>query len=211
MSPRPFAPHRLRRPAARRVVTAALAAVLAGGCTPGAATPSSPTASPGASAAGTMPPAPGSVTAPPATPGGSPVESPSAVAPTPGTGLPASPPDAFLADASNVPVPGVLGSYTWGDGGSDAPWIIVRASGTAAGAGPWALSFAPDVPVDSWIAAWAPIRSGRPGPVDGWEQGATGPVSFIGPAGAGPWTLKVEVRFAGGGSAVYFWRLDAAG
>ncbi len=210
MSPRPFAPHRIRRLSAGRVVAATLAAVLAAGCTSGTAL-SSPTASPEASAAGTVAPTPAPATVPPATPSLSPVESPSAVAPTPDTALPALPPEAVLADASDALVRGALGSYTWGDGGDDAPWIIVRASVAATGAGPWTLSFAPDVPVDSWTAAWAPIRSGRPGPVSGYEQGTTGPVSFIGPTGMEPWTLKVEVTFARGGSAVYYWRLEPAG
>jgi hypothetical protein len=124
--------------------------------------------------------------------------------------LPASPPTALLAGAADAVAPGALGSYTWGDGGSDSPWIVVRPGGAAGGTGPWTVSFDPAVPVGTWTAAWARIRDGRPGPIDGYEQGASGPIAFGGPAGSGPWTLKVEVVVAGAGSAVYYWRLDPA-
>ncbi len=208
MSLRPFARHRIHRPAAGLVVAAALGAVLAAGCTSGAAAPTSPAASPEGSAAGTTAPASAPVT-PPATPGRSPAGLPSATAPAQETDLPASPPRALLADAGDASVPGALGSYTWGDGGSDSPWIVVQASRAAAGAGPWTLSFEPEISVGTWTAAWAAIRNDRPGPVAGYEQGTAGPIAFAGPAGPGPWTLKVEVTFAGGG-AVYYWRLEPA-
>jgi hypothetical protein len=161
--------------------------------------------------AATAPPSLAPVTPPPATPTGPPTDAPASTTPAPETDLPSSPPRALLVDADDVPVPGALGSYTWGDGGSDSPWIVVRASRAAAGAGPWMLSFGPEIPVGSWTAAWAAIRKDRPGQVEGYEQGATGPVAFAGPTGPGPWTLKIEVAFVGGGSAVYYWRLEPAG
>jgi hypothetical protein len=211
MSLRLLALHRIHRVVAGPVVAAALGATLVAACTTGSATPSPSATAPGASAPATAAAPPGPVTPPPPTPSGSPSSPPAAQTPDPEVEVPATPPRALLVDADAGSTVGALGSYTWGDGGSDSPWIVVRAGRAAAGAGPWALSFAPDVPVDAWTAAWASIRNGRPGQIAGYEQGTTGQVAFIGPTGPGPWTLKVEVRFAGGGSAVYFWRLRAAG
>lgn len=210
MSLRPLALHRVHRVVAGPVVAAALGATLVAACTTGSATPSPSAVAPEASAPATTTPTPRPVTPPPATPSGSPSSTPAAPTPAPEVEVPATPPRALLVDTNGVSIAGALGSYTWGDGGSDSPWIVVRAGRAATGAGPWTLSSAPDVPVDSWTAAWAPIRNGRPGQIEGYEQGTTGPVTFTGPTGPGPWTLKVEVRFARGGSAVYFWRLNAA-
>jgi hypothetical protein len=211
MSVRPFVRHRRHRLPSGPVVAAVLGAMLAAGCTASFAPPSPSAASPEPSAAATTPPTASPVTAPPATPTSSPTEAPTTTAPTPATDIPATPPQALLADAEAVLVPGTLGSYTWGDGGSDSPWIVVRAGRAAGGRGPWTLSFVPDVPIASWTAAWAAIRNGRPGQVEGSASGAADSTSFAGPAGAGPWTLKVEVTFAGGGSAAYYWRLRPAG
>ena len=211
MSVRPFVCHRMHRLISGPVVAAVLGAMLAAGCTASFAAPSPSMTSPETSVAATTAPTSGPVTAPPATPTGSPAEVPATTAPAPETGVPARPPRARLADADAVLVPGTLGSYTWGGGGSDSPWIIVRAGRAAGGTGPWTLSFVPEVPVDSWTAAWAAIRDGRPGRVEGYVRGAAGSASFAGPAGAGPWSLKVEVTFVRGGSAVYYWRLKPAG
>jgi hypothetical protein len=125
--------------------------------------------------------------------------------------VPPEPPSATLAGADARPIAGALGSYTWGDAGSDSPWIVVRPRRAAGGAGPWTLAFEPVLPIGSWTAAWAGIRDGRPGPVEGFDHGTADDVSFAGPSSPGPWTLKVEVTFAGGGNAVYYWRLEPAG
>jgi hypothetical protein len=211
MSLRPFAVHRLDRLAAGPVAAAAMGALLAAGCTAGAVAPPTPTIGPAGSVPVVASPTPDPVTPSPTTPERSTGEPPATASTTPRPDAPSAPPSALLADADEVPVAGTLGSYTWGNGGSDSPWIIVGVDRAATGTGPWTMSFEPEVPVESWVAAWAAIRDGRPGRVEGYEQGATGPIMLTGPTGPGPWTLKVEVRVVGGGSAVYFWRLKPAG
>jgi hypothetical protein len=209
MSVQPSTRRRAGRLAAGPVLAAVLVTALAAGCVPGSAAPPAATGAPSASVPATSTPAsapPTGVarstpaTAPPAT---------LAASPTPAVEAPPEPPKATLVGAAGTLVAGTLGSYTWGDAGSDSPWIIVRAGRAAGGPGPWTLSFDPALPIGSWTAAWAGIRDGRPGPVEGYAQGTADTPSFAGPSGPEPRTLKVEVTFAVGGSAVYYWRLEA--
>jgi len=105
------------------------------------------------------------------------------------------------------PVAGQLGSYTWGDGGSDSPWL--PGSPITVGAGePLTVVLAGDAGVADWSAARV-----APGITDGASavpiaSAGGDPIRFPAP-GAGRWSVQVQVRFPGGSdSAAYYWLLD---
>jgi hypothetical protein len=116
------------------------------------------------------------------------------------------PPAASLAAEGGDPVVGQLGSYTWMETGSDAPWLT--GAPIAVGSGePLRVTFEPSLSLDSWRARFLPAEAG-----DG--AGAvslgtdTGDPAFQAPD-PGSWTVVLEVDFAGvDGSASYYWRLD---
>jgi hypothetical protein len=134
--------------------------------------------------------------------GARPSPSPSASPPRPA----ATPPAASLSAEGGDPVAGQLGSFTWGDGGSDSPWL--PGAPIAVGARePLAVAFAGGPPVSSWTARRA--RAGATSPVGAVPAGSgAGPIAIDAPA-SGSWTLAVSVDFADGlGSATWYWRLD---
>lgn len=117
-----------------------------------------------------------------------------------------SPPEALLAVEGGDPVMGQLGTSTWKNGGSDAPWL--RGAPITVGAGePLTVTFLPGMDVASWQTRYVPAAS------DGQTGGASlgegvGQPTFQAPA-AGSWTVDVTVTFhVENGRADYFWRLD---
>ena len=68
----------------------------------------------------------GSTPSPPASsvaPTSRPESSPATASIEPSETLASSPPTAALAVEGGDPTDGQLGTYTWGEGGSDAPWL----------------------------------------------------------------------------------------
>jgi hypothetical protein len=133
------------------------------------------------------------------------------------------PPDASLAVEGGDPVAGQLGTFLWGDGGSDSPWL--PGSPIAVGAGERLTVTIAGVDVATWSAkrvpagttggsgATAPIGLGTGGPPIAFD-GATAPIG-LGTGGPpiafdapenGSWSVQVTVDFDGGlGSATYYW------
>lgn len=150
---------------------------------------------PPAATAGSQPPPP--TTAPTVAP---------TTSPTAATDALDGPPAADLAAEGGDPVGGALGTYTWGERGSDAPWL----PGTPARVGvgePLSLTLRPDVQVRGWRVRAAPAATGSPDGARSLGEGS-GPVSFEAP-GPGTWTVEVRVDFGEGvGSAAYYWELD---
>ena len=172
--------------AARSVLV--LVAVVVAGCGPGAR-PS------------TRPPSPADTPAvsPPAA-------EPTVVASAVGSAATGSrPPDASLAAEGGDAVVGQLGSFTWGDGGSDSPWL--PGAPIAVGAGePLSVTLADDTPVGAWTAVRAPAGSSTgAGAAEAGE--GSGLIGFaIGQPGR--WTVAVTIGFVGGGSATWYWQLE---
>jgi hypothetical protein len=117
----------------------------------------------------------------------------------------AGPPAAALAAEGGDPTDGQLGTYTWGDGGSDAPWL--PGTRMAVGSGePLTVSFLPETAIEAWAARAVPSTADGPAGATALGQGA-GPPRFAAPA-AGTWTVEVNVVFANAaGKASYFWQL----
>lgn len=156
---------------------------------------------------------PGSTVGPP--PAGSagspaPVEQP-APSPEPGSpgtpdgAGPGGPPTAALSVEGGDPVDGQLGTYTWGDGGSDSPWL--PGSPILVGAGePLRIAFEPAVVPSTWTARVVPAGADGPGGATILADG-NGLPTFAAP-GAGRYTLVVEIEVLGLGTAHYAWALD---
>lgn len=118
------------------------------------------------------------------------------------------PPAARLAAEGGDPITGQLGTYAWGDAGSDSPWL--PGAPIAIGAGePLTVAFEPAIPVATWQARMVPSAADGPAGASLLGQGAGDP-GFAGPA-PGSWTVELHVVFAAGrGDASYFWRLDVS-
>lgn len=131
---------------------------------------------------------------------------PSAVASAVGSPVTAAlPPNASLAAEGGDPVVGQLGSFTWGDGGSDSPWL--PGSPIAVGTGePLLVTLGDDTAVAAWTAVRAPADSttGSGGVAAGEGSGVIG--FAIGEPGR--WTVAVTIGFVAGGSATWYWRLE---
>ena len=185
----------------RRTMVVGLAvAMLSAGCTaaPGSSLdPDSP--SPAASTTPVTPATPIATNTP------EPTQEP-AMTPAPTVAGIDSPPEALLAVEGGDPVMGQLGTNTWKNGGSDAPWL--RGAPITVGAGePLTVTFLPGIDVASWRTRYVPAAS------DGQTGGASlgegvGQPTFQAPA-AGSWTVAVTVTFhVENGDADYYWRLD---
>lgn len=120
--------------------------------------------------------------------------------------LPAEPPAASLAAEGGDPVVGQLGTYTWGETGSDAPWLPGAPIQAATGE-PLAVTLEPDVAVTAWGARRVP--AGADGPEGSIEVGSGSGAPAMAAPEPGSWTLVVTIEFAdGAGTANYFWQLD---
>jgi hypothetical protein len=133
----------------------------------------------------------------------------------PGTATPRptevpGPPSAAITAGGGGPIPGQLGGFTWQDMGSDAPWLVPPAEEAVHGAGPYMVTFAPSLLVESWTARWAPVVDGSAGDVADSGQGGPGPVLLAGPDRPGAWSLQLDTRFAGGNRGAYYWRVEVA-
>jgi hypothetical protein len=117
----------------------------------------------------------------------------------------AGPPVAALAAEGGDPTDGQLGTYTWGDGGSDAPWL--PGARMAVGSGePLSVSFRPESTIETWAARAVPSTADGPADATPLGQGSGRP-RFSAPQ-PGTWTVEVHVVFANaGGKASYFWQL----
>jgi hypothetical protein len=130
------------------------------------------------------------------------------------TGLPSvgkpeieAPPDAELSVEGGDPVTGQLGTFVWGTGGSDSPWL----PGTPIRAGDGEtlhVTPASDVAISGWSALLAPaVESGGEGASNAGSGSGSGVVDVTAP-GVGSWTLAVTIAYGDLGSATYFWLLE---
>lgn len=184
------------RHVARGAAALILASLLAAGCGGDPTGSAADTAAASPVAAPSRPPAPAS--SPPAA-------DPSAAGPSASAG---GPPRAALAADGGDPVVGDLGTYLWGDTGSDAPWLPGEPI-TVGSAEPLLVALDPAVPVVAWAAKVAPAGA-EPGAATVLAEGRGTP-SFTAP-GPGAWTLALKVTFSGGlGEATYAWALTVPG
>lgn len=118
-----------------------------------------------------------------------------------------TPPDAELMVEGGDPVAGQLGTFVWGGGGSDSPWLPGTPVRAAAGE-ILSITLAPDVVLSGWSALLAPAANGGG---EGAIKVGTGPAAMdvVAPE-AGSWTLAVTIEFGDLGGATYFWRLEVS-
>jgi hypothetical protein len=119
----------------------------------------------------------------------------------------AEPPTASVAVEGGDPVVGQLGTFTWENGGSDAPWLDGSPIHVGAGERLF-MTLAEPVALDEWSVSRVP-----PGNRDGigavsMDEGPGGVVTFQAPP-IGNWSVGVRVRFAGKlGTALYYWLIE---
>lgn len=118
------------------------------------------------------------------------------------------PPDATLQVDGGDPVIGELGSWTWRNAGSDAPYLPGYPIHVGTGE---RLIFAMTEPVA--IEGWQ-VRRVPPSSVPGSEglvgmgEGTGGTIWFEAPP-QGTWAVSVTVQFAAGlGGASYYWQVE---
>ena len=122
------------------------------------------------------------------------------------------PPDARLSVEGGDPITGQLGTFVWGGGGSDSPWL----PGTPIGAAPGEtlrVSLTPPVAMSGWSALLAPAANTAGAGSVNAGAGSVGAGSGLATMEvtapeAGSWTLAVTIAFGDLGSATYFWRLE---
>jgi hypothetical protein len=144
----------------------------------------------------------------PATPSVSSTAAPVTTPAPAGTATDDGPPAAQLAAEGGDPVTGQLGTYIWGDGGSDSPWL--PGAPIAVGAGePLTVTFRSSAAVATWRARSVPSSADGPAGASVLGEGPGAP-AFGAPA-PGSWTVEVHVVFdRGAGDASYFWRLEVS-
>jgi len=141
------------------------------------------------------------------------VTTPSMVAPTPLTApvstiaptVRSEPPAASISVEGGDPVVGQLGTFTWGNGGSDSPWL--PGSPVAVGTGEHlTVTIADGAGMATWSARRVPAGTSDGSGAVGLGTGGP-PVSFEAPP-VGSWSVQVAVDFDGGlGSATYYWHV----
>jgi hypothetical protein len=169
------------------VLLAALVLLTAGCAADGVPSSSLPVTTPGGAASGRVSPAP-----------------PPAPRPTEVAG----PPAATLAATGGEQLAGELGTFTWLDLGSDAPWIVPPPGRKIEGRGPFTVAFDPAMPVERWTAGWARVAaSGAGTPSDG-GRGTGSSVSLKPPSSPGTWGLQVHAWFGPDRHATWYWRVE---
>lgn len=117
------------------------------------------------------------------------------------------PPLATLAAEGGDAVAGSLGSFTWGDGGSDSPWLPGAPISVGAGES-LTVTLPAGAPVEHWLA-----KRLAAGTLDGvgavsLGNGAGAPITFRAPP-PGAWSVQVDVTFGNDlGSATYYWAVN---
>jgi hypothetical protein len=116
------------------------------------------------------------------------------------------PPWAALAAEGGHAVVGQLGSYTWGESGSDAGWLPGAVIAVGAGE-PLTVVLDPSHVVADWSSR--AVSADRADPIGARSLGVgVGAPRFDAP-GPGRWTVEVRITAVGDiGSASYFWLLE---
>jgi len=117
------------------------------------------------------------------------------------------PPAAAMAVEGGDSVVGQLGSFTWKNAGSDAPWL--DGSPIHVGAGErLTMTMAAQVQLSAWTVRRQPTGAGDGIGAVGIAEGSGEPVTFDAPP-PGSWTVNVDVWFGETlGSASYFWLVE---
>jgi hypothetical protein len=116
-----------------------------------------------------------------------------------------SPPQAALTAEGGDPVVGQLGTYTWGDAGSDSPWLPGEPITVGAGE-PLQVAFDPSLEPATWTALLAPPGAQGPDEAEPLADGSGLPTFPAPPAGR--YTLALQITVEGEGTAHYAWLLD---
>ena len=116
-----------------------------------------------------------------------------------------APPAATMSVEGGDPVAGQLGTYTWRDAGSDAPWLPGTPISVAAGE-TLAVEVNPPAGIESWSARAVPAGTVGPNGAMALGEGSGDPT--FAPPSPGDWSVEIALTFADAlGEAHYFWAL----
>lgn len=122
---------------------------------------------------------------------------------------PVGPPDALLDGlAAATRVRGVLGSFTWDQSGSDAPWLTGPPAGAARPGASLRVTFADGGMPVRWQARWATITGSAVGTPEDGGSGTAADIGLQVPEAGGTWSLALTVSFGTGRSATWTWRIE---
>ena len=127
---------------------------------------------------------------------------------TPGPTEVPGPPVASLEGGTAGIVPGELGTFLWDGLGSDAPWIVPPGIVPAAAGAPLAVTLDPALAPRRWTARWARVLAGSAGDSATVITGDDAAIEVATPAARGSWGLQVEITFAEGRRAAWYWSLS---
>ena len=131
-------------------------------------------------------------------------------APTPRPTEVPGPPGASIAGGSAGIVPGELGAFSWDGLGSDAPWIVPPRSVRISAAAPITVTLDPALAPERWAARWAPVVARSAGDPATVQSGTDAAIKVAAPVAPGTWGLQVEITFAEGRQAAWYWSIDVA-
>ena len=118
------------------------------------------------------------------------------------------PPVASLHGGIAGSVPGELGTFLWDGLGSDSPWIVPPVAVPVAPGAPLAVTLDPGLAPLRWTARWAPVRKGLVGDPSAVSTGAGTLIEVAAPMPPGTWGLQVEITFAEGRRAAWYWSVS---
>jgi hypothetical protein len=127
---------------------------------------------------------------------------------TPGPTEVPGPPVALLDDGAAGSVQGELGTFLWDGLGSDSPWIVPRAVTPVEPGAPLAVTLDPGLAFLGWTARWAPVAAGSAGDPAAAATGPGAPIEMAAPMPPGAWGLQVEITFAEGRRAAWYWSVS---
>ncbi len=195
-------PSRVAAVARSAGLTLLLAAAAACTGNPGGSSPATAVDTPGPTSA--------AVAAPRATEATRPTDAPLRPTTSP-SGSPAlqsnSPPDAVLDGLAGPAARGDLGTYTWGDVSSDAPWIVGEPAGMARAGSTLAVAFLQPAEPTGWHARWARVTADQAGDRSAGEDGTGEPIELAAPSEPGAWSLQLTASFGDGHTATWYWRV----
>ena len=116
------------------------------------------------------------------------------------------PPAGLLAVEGGEAVKGELGTFTWENGGSDAPWLDGTPIHVGAGER-LAVTFSEPVGVSKWTASRVPPGNRSGIGAIGMGEELPAPIAFDAPP-RGSWSVSVDVWFQNFGSASYYWLVN---
>jgi hypothetical protein len=118
------------------------------------------------------------------------------------------PPVASLESGVAGSFPGELGTFTWDGLGSDSPWVLPQGAVPVGPGSQLVVTLDPALAPQRWTARWAPVLAGSAGDPAAVAAGVGPDIGVAAPVAPGTWGLQVEITFAEGRRAAWYWSVS---